>query len=126
MTHVLRMKYQHIPQNLSVIKYFQGQFNLRPPLRKFFFIWDVQIIFQKSRRQQSNLRQTRVTKTPNTVIASRRATPKLCMCDLFVRPATLLKQRLWHRCFPVNFAQFLRTPSLQNTSGRLLLWLSPL
>ena len=28
---------------------------------------------------------------------------------------------LWHRCFPVNFAKFLRTPFLQNTSGRLLL-----
>ena len=27
-------------------------------------------------------------------------------------PATLLKKRLWHRCFPVNFAKFLRTPFL--------------
>ena len=25
-------------------------------------------------------------------------------------PATLLKKRLWHRCFPVNFTKFLRTP----------------
>ena len=38
-----------------------------------------------------------------------------------LRPATLLKKRLWHRRFPVNFVKFLRTPSLQNTSGRLLL-----
>ena len=29
-----------------------------------------------------------------------------------LRPATLLKIRLWHRCFPVNFAKFLRTPLL--------------
>ena len=36
------------------------------------------------------------------------------------RPATLLKKRLWRRCFPVNFAKFLRTPALQNTSWRLL------
>ena len=37
----------------------------------------------------------------------------------------ILKKRLWHRCFPVNFAKFLRTPLLQNTSGWLLLlaWL---
>ena len=28
------------------------------------------------------------------------------------RPATLLKKRLWHRCVPVNFAKFLRTPFL--------------
>ena len=32
-----------------------------------------------------------------------------------------LKRRLQHRCFPVNFAKFLRAPFLQNTSGRLLL-----
>ena len=25
-------------------------------------------------------------------------------------PATLLQNRLWHRCFPVNLAKFLRTP----------------
>ena len=38
-----------------------------------------------------------------------------------LRPATLLKKRLWLRCFRVNFAKFLRTPLLKNTSGRLLL-----
>ena len=38
-----------------------------------------------------------------------------------LRPATLLKKRLWHWCFPVNFAKFLRIPFLQNTSGWLLL-----
>ena len=27
-----------------------------------------------------------------------------------LRPATLLKKRLWHRSFPVNFVKFLRTP----------------
>ena len=26
-----------------------------------------------------------------------------------LRPVTLLKKRLWHRCFPVNFAKFSRT-----------------
>ena len=38
-------------------------------------------------------------------------------------PATLLKKRLWHRCFTVNFPKFLRTTFSQNTSGRLLLLL---
>ena len=38
-----------------------------------------------------------------------------------LRTATLFKKRLRYRCFPVNFAKFLRTPFLQNTSGRLLL-----
>ena len=43
------------------------------------------------------------------------------LIKLQTRPATLLKKRLWHRCFPVNFVKFLRTPFLQNTTGRLLL-----
>ena len=38
-----------------------------------------------------------------------------------LRPATLLKKRLWHRCFPEKFAKFLRTPFIRNTTGRLLL-----
>ena len=37
-----------------------------------------------------------------------------CARDLFnkvagLRSATLLKKSLWHRCFPMNFVQFLRT-----------------
>ena len=36
---------------------------------------------------------------------------------LSLRPTTLSKKRLWHKCFPVNFAKFLRTPFLKNTSG---------
>ena len=27
-----------------------------------------------------------------------------------LRPENLLKKRLWHNCFPVNFMKFLRTP----------------
>ena len=38
-----------------------------------------------------------------------------------LRPATLLKKRLWRRCFPVDIAKFLRAPFWQNTSGWLLL-----
>ena len=31
------------------------------------------------------------------------------------------KRRLCHRCFPMNFEKFLRTPFLESTSGQLLL-----
>ena len=34
---------------------------------------------------------------------------------------SLQKKRLWHRCFPVNFAKFLRTPFLKNHLPWLLL-----
>ena len=42
--------------------------------------------------------------------------------DANLRPATLLKKRLWHRCFSVKFTKILRTPFLQNTSERLLMF----
>ena len=45
----------------------------------------------------------------------------LCQSLYFNKVAALLKKKLWHRCFPVNFAKFLRTRFLQNTSRRLLL-----
>ena len=32
-----------------------------------------------------------------------------------LRPATLLKKRFWHRCFPVNFVKFLRTTFFRRT-----------
>ena len=38
-----------------------------------------------------------------------------------LRLAILFKKRLRRRCFLVSFEKFLRTPFLQNTSGRLLL-----
>ena len=32
-------------------------------------------------------------------------------------PAFCLKKRIWHRCFPVNFVKFFRTPFLQTPFG---------
>ena len=40
-----------------------------------------------------------------------------------LRPANLLKKSLWHRCFPVNFAKFLRTPFFTEHIRWLLLTL---
>ena len=34
-----------------------------------------------------------------------------------LRLATLLKKRLWHRYFPVNFMEFLKTIFSKNNSG---------
>ena len=45
----------------------------------------------------------------------------LCQNLFLIKRRPLLTRRIWHRYFPVNFAKFLRTPFLQNTSGRLLL-----
>ena len=42
-------------------------------------------------------------------------------CNFRLRPANIIKKRLCLRCFRVNFAKFLGTLFLQNTSRRLLL-----
>ena len=46
----------------------------------------------------------------------------LCQSRFFnkvagLTPAALLKRRLWHSCFSVNFLKVLRTPFLWNTSS---------
>ena len=38
-----------------------------------------------------------------------------------LRPVTLLKKKPWHRCFPVNFSKFLRTPFVTEHLRWLLL-----
>ena len=40
---------------------------------------------------------------------------------VFCKKSVLRNFTKIHRCFPVNFEKFLRTPFSQNTSGRLLL-----
>ena len=42
-----------------------------------------------------------------------------------LRPVTLLKKRLRHRCFPLHFAKFLRTSFLTEHLWWFLLWLGP-
>ena len=34
-----------------------------------------------------------------------------------LRPTTLFKKRLWHRCLPVSFVKFLRTPFYRTPLG---------
>ena len=50
----------------------------------------------------------------------------LCQCLFFNKVAGLslqpyIKKRLWHGCFPTNFAKFLRTPFVTEHLCRLLL-----
>ena len=49
-----------------------------------------------------------------------------CICWIYAeikKEITFIKKRLQHRCFPVKFANFLRTPNLKNICERLLLLL---
>ena len=73
-------------------------------------------------------------KQPPEVFCKKRCSYKFCKIHrktpvpeylfnkvVYLGPATLIKKRLWHRCFPVTFVKFLRTSILENTSGQLLL-----
>ena len=41
-------------------------------------------------------------------------TEPLFLIKVLLRPATLLNKRLWHRCFPVNFGEFLEHLSTEH------------
>ena len=43
---------------------------------------------------------------------------------IILRLTTLLKKSLWHRCFPVNFAKFLKTPFFTEHLRWLLLFIT--
>ena len=61
-------------------------------------------------------------------VQAREAVVQRCSVNkvLDLRPATLLKKRLWHRCFPVNFVKFLRAPFYIEHLWMLLLRLEEL
>ena len=60
-------------------------------------------IYFWTRTTQSRTSGPTLQKQPTEVFCKKR-------CSASLRPATLLKKGLWHRCFPVNFVKFLRTP----------------
>ena len=47
--------------------------------------------------------------------------PESFLIELQAWPATLLQKKLWHRCFPANFAKLLRTPFFITEPQRWLL-----
>ena len=51
----------------------------------------------------------------------RKTVVQRCSVKKMLRPATLLKSRLWHRCFSVNFVKILRTRFFIEHLRRLLL-----
>ena len=92
-------------------------------------MWPLTLSWRRSLRYRKQPPEVLVEKTfPYKVHKIHRKThvPEslfLKSCRPRPRPATFFKKKLWHRCFPVNFLKFLRTP-LQDTSGRLLLYIT--
>lgn len=81
------------------INCFNWTFNLRPQLPKLSFVWNVKIMFNISevQGQHSNLRQTLVTRSLNTAIDSRKATPKLCISFYNEQ-----NYHIYHQCYIVT------------------------
>ena len=50
-----------------------------------------------------------LTRNMTDLILISEAVVRTFSVDKVFRPATLIKKRLWHRCFPLNFVKFLRT-----------------
>ena len=81
-------------------------------LKKIYFYTVNQSLFDTNKKKQSSRGVLLKGVLRNlTKFTGKQLYPRLFfnkVADL--RPATLLKKRLWHRCFPVNFVKFLRTP----------------
>ena len=55
-----------------------------------------------------------------------RSSHQKAFCEKALRPVALLKKRLWHSCFPVNFVEFLRTLFLTTENLWQLLLVIPI
>ena len=71
----------------------------------------------------SNMGDYELQKQPTRVFSKKRCSQKFRKIHVKtpVPESLFYKKRFWQRWFRVNFAKFLRTPLLQNTSWRLLL-----
>ena len=63
-------------------------------------------------RKTSQLHVNAIVKNKSSYpeLFCKKFTGKQLRQGLSLRPATLLKKRLWHKCFAVNFVKFLKTP----------------
>ena len=76
------------------------------------------LLVAETKKIRNYLPSVNLQKQPRQVLYEKRRSQKFHKIH---RHVALLNKRLWHKYFTVNFAKFLRTPFLQNTSGRLLL-----
>ena len=85
--------------------------------KPFFYSW----------QQFSNFTLARVESVLLKEAVARRRSVKKVFLEISQNSqentATLFKKRLWHRCFPVNFMKFLRTPFLAEHLRWVLLYL---
>ena len=87
--------------------------------RVFFLITFARQFFEKESTAQKQPPDAFIIKRVLKNFA--RFTGKHLHWKLFLNKVAILKKRLWHKCFPVDFAQILRTPYSHRSLGRQLL-----
>ena len=98
--------------NSSYKKKWKSKLNVKVSWKKRFWSW---LTFIKKQRPICSVKK-------GVLKNFAKFTGKQLCQRLFLRPATLLKKSLWHRCLLDSFAKFLVTPFSQNTPGRLVLF----
>ena len=97
----------HLAYDIQV-KIYQIQIRFENYFRNYFRIFTITHINTEAVTQTCSVKKVFLEISENSQ-------ENTCARDSFLiklhaRPATLLKKRLWHRYFPVNFEKFLRTP----------------
>ena len=113
-----KLWFQHMWNNgndFAIRQQFRADFRMTPDT----FMDTFTLVRNILEKQDTKFREA--FPTEKRVAIAFRISHQRCSTKKDLRPAILLKKRLWRRRFLVNFARFLRTPFLQNTSGRLLL-----
>ena len=121
---VLYKKFTELPGNYKCQSLFFNEFAGAAMSLLIFLTWkSLNIVYRKVMKFFKVLPK-KILRVHVTDTSCNRSNLLRCSMKkgVLTRPATSLKKRLWRRCFPVNFAKFLRTPFSQSTSEQLL-WL---
>ena len=86
---------------------------------KCFLIWSHYLALAGSSHQRCSVKEGVLRNF--TKFTGKNLCQRLFLKKFAGNACNFTKKRLWHRCFPVNFSKFLRTPFSQDTSGQLLL-----
>ena len=108
---------------VAVLSFFQWSITIINSSWFFFEIWclSMMIICSKAVYRRCSIKKVFLEISQN---------PKESNCDrafffdnvMGLRAATLVKERLWHKSFPVNFVKFLKAPFLTEHLWWLLLY----
>ena len=90
--------------------------------RMLLFLWDIRsFLTYMTPYLQIGKRQPSKKLSKKRFLKSENSRKYACVGVSFLIKSILLNKRLRHRCFPMNFGKFLRTPILKNICERLLL-----